>query len=371
MQGQFFPRLTWTSLRRRIRAISSSSSSSSTSSGARQGGVLVDGDALMMGGVSLGLLAVLGEAYLRTELGDAEGPSDCEYLPTNALLKAHHVRTLERDGIVVIPHALNPATLKAARQDLFRFVSSDDIDEHSTDDHSEDKKNMEHASNDADVRQDKVAWVQIGLLSRDQKKYADGDSISDSNLFHIEHCIRLIRGVTHALTEHNYSSDTNEEKISQAEQGSSPPSYWIPKKCQLAWYPGDGMALYRRHLDKCHNSVWELGLLEWLRLSDYRARSVTVILYLNKADRPRSDGGALRCWVIDGKRDEQHLVLSNTKEKEEGSPCSTSNTQSFYAPFDVQPTGGTMVIFQSDKVEHMVLSSTADRYAMTSWVHQV
>lgn len=364
MQGQFFPRL-----RGRIRALASSSSSSK----AHQGGVL-GGDALLVGGVSLGLLAVLGEAYFRTELGDAEAPSECEYLTTNELLKARHVRTLERDGIVVIPYALDPAALKAARQDLFRFVSSDDNDEHSKDDSSEDKNTMEPTTNDADVRQDRVAWVQTGPPSLDQKNHTDGGNINDTKLFHIEHCIRLIRGVTHALMEHNYCSDPSEEKTSQPEQGKKKlprPNYWVPKKCQLAWYPGDGMALYRRHLDKCHNSIWELGLLEWLRLGDYRARSVTVILYLNQADRPKSDGGALRCWVMYGQSDKQHLVLSNTNNKEEVGPNDRRDTQSYYAPFDVQPTGGTMVIFQSDKVEHMVLPSTADRYAMTSWVHQV
>ncbi|KAI2512505.1 prolyl 4-hydroxylase alpha-subunit [Fragilaria crotonensis] len=91
------------------------------------------------------------------------------------------------------------------------------------------------------------------------------------------------------------------------------------------------------------STLSELGLLEWWRLSDYRQRVTTVILYLNEPDRQESDGGMLRCWA-------------NPKDREES--------------FDIVPKGGTLVIFQSDLVEHMVLPSSVDRYALTNWVSE-
>ena len=112
----------------------------------------------------------------------------------------------------------------------------------------------------------------------------------------------------------------------------------MPRQCQLARYTSRGKG-YDRHLDRCALSVEELGLLEWLRLSDYRGRALTAILYLNDDWQIQRDGGALRCWI--GERE----------------------------PFDVAPVGGRLVIFDSGAVEHAVLAASADRVALTVWIN--
>ena len=70
----------------------------------------------------------------------------------------------------------------------------------------------------------------------------------------------------------------------------------MPRQCQLARYTSRGKG-YDRHLDQCNLSGNELGLLEWLRLSDYRGRALTAILYLNDDWQIQRDGGALRCYA--------------------------------------------------------------------------
>lgn len=114
----------------------------------------------------------------------------------------------------------------------------------------------------------------------------------------------------------------------------------VPRQCQLARYTPQKKG-YDRHLDRCALGLEELGLLEWLRLSDYRGRALTAILYLNDDWSVDRDGGALRCW-IPGQE-----------------------------PFDVAPTGGRLVIFESGAVEHAVMASSADRVALTVWINSV
>ena len=113
----------------------------------------------------------------------------------------------------------------------------------------------------------------------------------------------------------------------------------MPRQCQLARYTSRGKG-YDRHLDRCALDVYELGLLEWLRLSDYRGRALTAILYLNDDWSVDRDGGALRCWI--GERE----------------------------PFDVAPVGGRLVIFDAGAVEHAVLAASADRVALTVWINR-
>jgi hypothetical protein len=318
--------------------------------------------------VPLGVLAVLGEAYFRSNLGDSDTPEQCSCSATAKLLESHHVRTLETEGIVIIPNALGRPTLQTTRQDLQSFLHSNNND------NPAEEQVANHTANDADVRQDLVAWV--SAKGNDKAAGGEADDKSDHKHVNLQHCIDLVRGVTHALQEHEYSSPiiSNEKQQQHSNTTSThtftQATYRIPRDCQLAWYPGDGSASYKRHLDKCQKTIWDLGILEWLRLSDYRERSVTVILYLNKADRPESDGGALRCWVA--KEPSSDSSTETTGSNEDNFNNHNKDCQSsFDPPFDVQPKGGTLVIFQSDKVEHMVLPSIADRYALTSWIARI
>lgn len=172
-------------------------------------------------------------------------------------------------------------------------------------------QSMKTTDNDDDVRTDYVCWLR-------EQGNAQGDGMN--------HCIKLLRGVPFLLEKYGYDKSH---------------SFVVPRQCQLSQYmPGGG---YVRHVDRCLSTVAEMGLLGWWRASDYRHRTVTAILYLN--DEQWCSGGNLRLFASDEGEDVKHR--------------------------DVNPAGGTLIIFDSASVEHMVLPSTADRYALTCWINGV
>lgn len=83
--------------------------------------------------------------------------------------------------------------------------------------------------------------------------------------------------------------------------------------------PGAG---YRRHLD---------------RFQDDDRRTLTVILYLNDNWSP-ADGGLLRFWPSQGE-----------------------------AALEIEPAGGTLVTFLSDRFWHEVLPAQRQRMSLTGW----
>ena len=286
-----------------------------------------------------GCSLVLGEAYCRTELSDAEAATDCSYAPTNRLVTSAQMRTLERDGVVIIPNALTRQGLRNAREDVLKYASSKSSSAsvfESADVGGEASANgKSHAM--GSIRQDLVCWLRPNRSNATRSKQDDGvDDENPANGPSLEHCIDLIRGVASTLTDLNYTDSH---------------SHRVPLQCQLALYKGDGRSGYARHLDRCEATLGELGLLEYLRLSDFRNRAVTVILYLNDASRTKEDGGQLRCWLKKDDHDKDSQV-----EGWQHGPA-----------FDIQPTGGTMLIFNSDRLEHQVLASVKDRYALTVW----
>ena len=182
------------------------------------------------------------------------------------------------------------------------------------------------------------------------------------------HCIKLLRGIPYILNKFHYTA--------------CGPEYVVPRQCQLALYkriilkegeeeeeagaapisntdnnvssstaPTSKAAEgYVRHLDRCTLSISEMGLLGWLRASDYRHRVITAILYLNSPTW--NSGGELRLFDYNNN--------NNT--------ASTSSSDDNY--LDILPTGGKLILFDSSKVEHQVLASHVggeDRYALTCW----
>mmetsp|Transcript_17980 Transcript_17980/g.51493 ORF Transcript_17980/g.51493 Transcript_17980/m.51493 type:complete len:332 (+) Transcript_17980:137-1132(+) len=301
-----------------------------------------------------GCSLVLGEAYCRTELSDAEAANDCSYAPTNRLVTSVHVRALERDGVVVIPNALTRRGLRNAREDVLKYASSKSSSAsvfESADVGGEASADGEsHAT--GSIRQDLVCWLRPNRSSATNSDSADDgvDEVNEeenpANGPSLEHCIDLVRGVASALTDLNYTDSH---------------SHRVPLQCQLALYKGDGRSGYARHLDRCDATLGELGLLEYLRLSDFRGRAVTVILYLNDTSRTKEDGGQLRCWL---RKDDHAQRRAETDEKDP-----PAEIEKFWPAFDIQPTGGSMLIFDSDRLEHQVLASVKDRYALTVWIN--
>lgn len=86
----------------------------------------------------------------------------------------------------------------------------------------------------------------------------------------------------------------------------------------FALYPPG--AYYRRHLDRFRNDD---------------ARTVTVVLYLNKNWRPE-DGGQLRIYPTTGEQ-------------------------------TIEPLGGRLVCFLSDRIEHEVIESQSPRRSFAGW----
>jgi 2OG-Fe(II) oxygenase superfamily len=264
----------------------------------------------------VGCAGLLGEAYGRTELNTAHTASQCSSSLTRRVVTESHVRQLEREGIVVIPHALSADHLRKAR-----WCVKKDLEE------SEEKSKFDYSGNDDSVRQDRVQWVRSEPLvlvgdDGDGEKSDDGEQQPS-----LQDAIHLLRGVAHVLEQSGYS------RASQ---------FQIPHDCQLAVYQGNDVDGYEKHLDRCNGTVHDLGLLEYLRLSDFRCRVVTAILYLNTNDRSVDEGGQLRYWATADSPEHFH---------------------------NITPVGGTLVIFDSNQIYHQVMPSKTSRIALTSWIH--
>jgi SM-20-related protein len=91
----------------------------------------------------------------------------------------------------------------------------------------------------------------------------------------------------------------------------------------FALYPPG--AFYRKHVD---------------RFRDDDRRMVSAVLYLNQAWLPEH-GGQLRMYLNNELQGETH--------------------------YDVQPTGGCLVVFLSGEIPHEVMPSTRERLSLTGW----
>lgn len=101
-----------------------------------------------------------------------------------------------------------------------------------------------------------------------------------------------------------------------------------------AYYPKGGF--YRRHMDAVENSASIL-------------RTYSLLLYLNH-EWTSKDGGCLRVHLDSGKDFIPH-----------------GEEPSF---LDVEPRGGTLVLFKSDCIPHEVLDTTSERMAVVGWFNR-
>jgi len=264
------------------------------------------------------------EAYMRTDVADADLPHKCQYSPIAGCLRSTQVRQLEQNGFVVLEGASAPISgclLRQAREGAMAV--------------QQEEKRFALSTNDADVRQDHLCWLRetdgMPAAPVQDRQWAPLDKA-------LVHCMRLLRGVAWALECHQYTCSHQHQ---------------VPQQVQLAWYPGNGHSHYVRHLDSCVDPAYEIGLMAWLRVSDYRRRSVTAILYLNDdAWNLAQDGGGLRLYLDKGSVG-QHEAHTD------------ANGESYV---DVIPRGGTLVLFDSRRIEHEVLPTNKDRLALTCWI---
>ena len=103
-----------------------------------------------------------------------------------------------------------------------------------------------------------------------------------------------------------------------------------------AYYPRGGY--YRRHRDAIPNSASVL-------------RKYSLLLYLNDENYdPVVDAGQLRLHLDGGGDECPDGVLPNY--------------------IDVNPTGGTLVLFKSELIPHEVLNTNSERYALVGWFNR-
>jgi len=169
-------------------------------------------DAALALAAPAGCAALLVEAHLRTELGDAEDPAACRCAGP-AVVGAAAVRALERDGIAVVDGFLSAAELRAARRDVARLG-----------------RDRFARVGDHGERGDAVCWVRGGR--------GGGAGLAAA--------VARVRGVAAAVEGHGYAGST---------------AHRVPRQCQLAVH-GAASKGYDRHLDRCDAPLAELGLLE-------------------------------------------------------------------------------------------------------------
>jgi SM-20-related protein len=99
-------------------------------------------------------------------------------------------------------------------------------------------------------------------------------------------------------------------------------------ECHYALYPPG--TCYRRHRDRLTGEP---------RFTGQGERVLSCVLYLNQGWR-NHDGGELRLYLPRG------------------------------APLDIQPVGGTLVVFLSERFEHEVLAAQRERLSLTGWFRQ-
>lgn len=103
-----------------------------------------------------------------------------------------------------------------------------------------------------------------------------------------------------------------------------------------AYYPLGGY--YRRHRDAIPNSASVL-------------RKYSLLLYLNdETYDPTVDGGQLRMHLDGG-----------------GDECPPGVPPNY---IDVNPIGGTLVLFKSELIPHEVLNTNSERYALVGWFNR-
>ena len=103
-----------------------------------------------------------------------------------------------------------------------------------------------------------------------------------------------------------------------------------------AYYPTGGF--YRRHRDAIPNSASVL-------------RKYSLLLYLNRDGwSPEKDAGQLRMHLDGG-----------------GDECPPGVKPNF---IDVDPLGGTLVLFKSEAIPHEVLDTMSERFALVGWFNR-
>jgi hypothetical protein len=279
-------------------------------------------DGAAMASVVLLAAATLYAASTETNFNDAQLISAVKsHVGDYTRLSEALVRQFNEKGLLVIPNILSAAELQDARLSVQDLIA---------------EGRMQGAGDDmAAIRHDSTCFIRASDGTSDAATAEDRarQELGGGLL----RCISLLRGATTHLEALGYNRSSNHR---------------IPLQCQLALYAGDGQASYVAHRDAADDDdLFQVGLLSYLRAKDYRQRSITAILYLNTPDwdsSPSADGGRLTCYEGAHPNDVLGSTATNVRY--------------------VNPSGGTLVLFDSRYLLHEVSPSYRGRVALTLWI---
>lgn len=234
------------------------------------------------------------------------------YAASNTLLSEELVDKLSLNGILVADSCLSEKELDNISKELIDLITY--------------RRFIATPNNDDTLRSDKVFFL--------RKSESMPDRINNG-LFKAE---LLLRGMGNSLEANNFKGFL---KTHPNLENSMPFLLSIPDQIQISLYPASG-SFYKPHIDGVTKlTADQMGYREYLSNACYRARVITIILYLNNDPKwIPENGGCLRVYLNDGSYQ------------------------------DIEPIGGRMVIFDSKEIIHEVRPTFRDRFAATIWLTQ-
>ncbi|CAE7650534.1 unnamed protein product [Symbiodinium sp. CCMP2456] len=248
---------------------------------------------------------------------------------TQPLLDTHMAATalkhLEGGEVVVVDGVLSGSLLADLQRDLQSLASTP----------GGLLPNPKVQAGNSEVRTDRVCYL------RDPQSFSPSDETGQVPLGGavLQLCHRRLRAT--ALVLETGSRDMSRKR-----------TFVVPAWTQLAQYT-DGSGFYKWHTDGLEQGSGfnPFGWYFWLQRGAVRRRSITAILYLNEEDWPSVAGGALRCRAtVAALRGPQPPTADGVAE--------------------ILPKGGRLVLFDSHKIEHEVVATRRDRWALTVWLHE-
>ncbi|CAE7364065.1 unnamed protein product [Symbiodinium natans] len=244
------------------------------------------------------------------------------------LLDAHLAGTalthLERGEVVVVDGVLSATLLADLQRELQSLASTP----------GGLLPNPKVQAGNTEVRTDRVCYL------RDPASFSPTDEGQVLGGAALQLCHRRLRATALVLE-------------TGSQQASRRRTFVVPAWTQLAQYT-DGSGFYKWHTDGLGEESGRFGPLGWyfwLQRGAVRRRSITGILYLNEEDWPSTAGGALRCRAA-------------------AAPLRGPPLPSTAGIAEVLPKGGRLVLFDSHKIEHEVVATRQDRWALTVWLHE-
>mmetsp|Transcript_9398 Transcript_9398/g.21195 ORF Transcript_9398/g.21195 Transcript_9398/m.21195 type:complete len:320 (-) Transcript_9398:44-1003(-) len=222
------------------------------------------------------------------------------------------IQTLSNQGYVIIPKFLPQSLVDELRQDITTLRSNDAFKQ---------AKIGQDSTNDLNTN---IRIAETCFLGRSRPELTSIASAGGTN------SVRDRSGGMYDILDGLCDSLDNSDPLTRLDKSLSELLY--------AYYPQGGF--YRRHRDAIPNSASVL-------------RKYSLLLYLNKESwdpDPKADAGQLRIHLDGG-----------------GDECPPGVEPNYV---DVDPLGGTLVLFKSEMVPHEVLATNSERFALVGWYNR-